>query len=185
MKEAMHYGQHSYYDMSNLNARWDRDWPGGYPKGPVAGLGGGSLGTAGNGMGVLGQATAERQTGNYPWGEKSEDTLAAQQVLNKKHRENKFALLTEDGKLGPATCGSMRLFKYPWANPPGTCQSFKPPGAAGAAAPSPFVPPAPLEPLEPEPAYRAGVGGRPWLLIGGAVGLLAVTLALVASKKKD
>lgn len=52
------YGPHKYYDVSNLNARWDRDFPGGWPGQPVsglgsiAGLGAGSIGGHGS-MGIL------------------------------------------------------------------------------------------------------------------------------------
>ena len=180
--QSVAYGNHHYVDLSDLNAKWDQALP------AVAGLG------SSNGI-LSGNALRTRAVGQvdptFPWREESPDTRAMQEELNEVLGAGGYNLLTEDGKLGPATCGAMREIYQAtgesWAMPPGTCQSFTAPtlrgSGGGTRAPTvtPSLPPAEGAP----PVTRAGMGGGPnWLLLGAGVGLLAIGTAVILKNKK-
>lgn len=163
------FGQHDYTDLSNLNAKWDEDRP------AVAGLGTSNGILSGNLLGI-GSDTDP----HYPWREESPDTMALQKEVNKALRANGYQAITEDGKLGPGTCGAVRemctLVDGP-CEAPGNCQEFTPPQRAGGGGMPTTV--------RPELPVRAGYGGGPnWLVIGGAVGAIAIGAALVLKKKR-
>ncbi len=109
-----------------------------YPLPPTSGLG--ALGwNVGNGVfrpggyggGVFdGNLAGLGATGSYPWASYSADTLALQKSTNVALKDAAYCPVTEDGKLGPATCGArLQLTAVNAGNAvfdvPSTCQSFK------------------------------------------------------------
>ncbi len=75
---------HHYGDVSNLNAPYDVI--------PLQGIG------------------AVEDDPRYPWRQDSNDTLILQKDLNEALTAAGGCLLTEDGKLGPSTCGALKHF---------------------------------------------------------------------------
>lgn len=73
-----------YGDVSNLNAPYDVI--------PLQGIG------------------AVEDDPRYPWRQSSNDTLTLQKDLNEGLTAAGGCLLTEDGKLGPSTCGALKHF---------------------------------------------------------------------------
>ncbi len=75
---------HHYGDVSNLNAPYDVI--------PLQGIG------------------AVADDPRYPWRDESNDTLTLQKDLNEALTAAGGCLLTEDGQLGPSTCGALKHF---------------------------------------------------------------------------
>ncbi len=164
--QAVQWGTHNYVDLSDLNARWDQDFPGGYNPvyaSPVHGLGTSNGALSGNSLGIVSRGVG--QDPHYPWREYSADTKALQVDTNRALEKEGFMRIDEDGVLGADTCGAAREVL---GDAPGTCQSFN-------------------EPREALKSSRAGmgVGGGNWLIWGGAAGAVAIGLALIfkAAKK--
>ena len=173
--------QHLYFDTSKLNAQYDQ-----FP--PLRGLGAGVLSTGR--LGSLGVSVSLGDDAvDFPWREESGKTTELQQVTNEVLREGGYCEVGVDGRLGPATCGAVRLainelgIGGDWS-PPSTCQSFtaprRPPcgGGGGAAAPRPTTPLTPVTPA------RAAGGGTNWLLIGGVVAAGAIGAAIYMKPKR-
>lgn len=173
---------HRYYDVSDLNARWDQI--------PLQGLGAGILTRGGQGslsggyLGALGQ--------DYPWRAESEDTEDLQELVNESLKANGYYPIEVDGKLGPATCGAIRAMcdlavqrgGRCTVEVPSTCQSFTAPTKKGATPATPPPPPS-KEPTDEIPrARKAGMSDTTWLLIGGGVAVAAVGAAFYMRKKK-
>lgn len=161
----MKYGSHSYYDVSDLNAKWDQALP------AVAGLGG-----CGNGI-LSGNTLAIRGLGQttdafYPWREESADTKALQESLNLWLTQHGYQAIATDGYLGPGTCGAIEaMCDVQGCVVPGTCQDSTPPRKAGTTTSTTTV-------------RRASLGGGPnWMLIGGAIGLAAIGVAVMTRRK--
>jgi hypothetical protein len=166
-----------YFDTSNLNAQYD------YTP-PLQGLGAGSLSTP-----SLRSLAALRQDAMYPWREEAPETRGLQQSINVALREDNLCPISEDGVLGPATCGAVAYVVGSRGTGgeavPATCQEYTSPssppcpgagGGGGGAQPS--------QPATPVVAQRAANGGTNWLLIGGVVAAVAIGGAIVLKKKK-
>lgn len=104
---------HSYVDLSDLNAQYDQM--------AIQGLGGGSLGT--NSLGAVAA---------FQWGQYSKAVLSLQNSINLRLPALGYWPIVEDGILGPKTCGATRIV-YP-NNVPTACQSFTDPLPAGQTA---------------------------------------------------
>ena len=159
-------GPHDYVDLSFLNAHYRPILPAG------VGMGRGNGILSGN---MLGIGAALGEDPSYPWREYSADTKALQQVTNDALKAHGYEPISDDGKLGPGTCGAIRaMCAYvdgPCEAPP-TCQSFTPPTKAGGGGSS--------LPHSSVTASSMTVGGsRNWLLIGGAVAAIAVGGSLI------
>jgi hypothetical protein len=156
------FGAHEYVDMSDLNAKWDQDWPDGYYEGasPIHGLGTSNGSLSGNALRI--QTRGLGADPYYPWRSESADTRLLQQNINTALAEQGFMTLDVDGVLGPATCGAARAVGV---TAPSTCQEFTDPMRLSGGGGSPL---------------RAGVGGSPnWILWGAAAGAVAVGYALI------
>jgi hypothetical protein len=167
---------HFYYDVSDLNARWDQV--------PLQGLGGGIL-SAGP-IGTLGgRGTGAADSSFLPWKEYSAETLAAQRALNKGLKADGYCPIDEDGKLGAATCGAAR---QQWGGGGiENCQAYTAPVKCpgGAPPPSNSPPPSPVAPSPVSPPLPASMSGDNMWLLGGAVAAAAaVGLAFFMKKKK-
>ena len=90
----------------------------------------------------------------YPWHAYSDATLALQKNANDALRARGLCTLTEDGKLGAATCGASRSLI---GQAPPTCQSYTepkgPPCGVAATAPSVSIPAS----LAPPPVTAASM----------------------------
>ncbi len=163
---TVEWGTHEYVDLSDLNARWDQDFPGGYNPiyaSPIHGLGTSNGALSGNSLGVVARGVGADPY--YPWKEYSADTKALQQQTNVALAKDGYAPIDADGVLGPATCGAVREMI---GNAPTTCQSFTEPVKLAGA----------------RPARRMSMGGGNALIYGGAVALVAVGAALLLKGKK-
>lgn len=165
--ETVHFGAHHYIDLSDLNARWDQDFPGGYEPtvGPVHGLGMSNGSLSGNALGIAARGVG--QDPSYPWREYSADTTSLQQELNDRLSDAGCNTLEIDGVLGPDTCAAAAAYGMD----PNTCQSYGTP---------------PVCPDEALPPSRAGIGLEEpnWLLIGAAVGLVALGGAILYTRQR-
>lgn len=169
-------GRHDYVDLSYLNAHYRPIQP--------AGVGTGNGILSGN---LLGIGSALGEDPSYPWREYSADTKALQQATNEALRAHGYAPITEDGKLGPATCGAVRTMcgiTDTGCSAPGTCQEFTGPSKAGGGG-SLLSKSSGKAPTTAHASMFGGGGGQNWLLIGGAVAAMAVGGALIykATKK--
>lgn len=160
----MHYGQHSYYDVSDLNAKWDQALP------AVAGLGRSNGILDGNSLRIRGLGETY-----YPWREESADTRALQENLNVWLSQHGYQQIAADGVLGPATCGALAaMCDVDGCTAPTTCQESVAPSRAGTARSG-----------TTEVSHaRLSAGGPNWLMIGGAVGLAAIGAAIIMKKKR-
>lgn len=121
---------------------------------------------------------------NFPWNTVSPTTLAIQKQLNVWLKANKYTPIGEDGKLGPGTCGAMRV--VPGFKPVSTCKSFTAPTKVGAGGGGGgYVSPTPAPATAPPMQYTgAGMSaGTKSFLIGGGIAALAVVGLVVAKKK--
>lgn len=172
--------QHQYRSTALLNARY-QNWPISWETGEVypslQGVGAGILTQSPMGSldGALGAAA-----GNYPWRAPSGDTRAVQIEMNKALRANGYCeVLTEDGEMGPATCGAIWTMLGETGNQtedamPASCNAHRsewkmPKKCANGGAPR---------------VSGAGMSDTTWLLLGGGVAAAAVGLALYMRKKK-
>lgn len=167
---------HFYYDVSDLNARWDQV--------PLQGLGGGILraGPTGSlGADEFERDEVESRTG-MPWKEYSAETLAAQKQLNVALKAEGFCAIDQDGKLGPGTCGAAQAVLPQLIST--DCRAFTAPTKCGSGAPS--APPASPPPASPTaPTLPATMSGdNMWLIGGGVAALAAVGLAFFMKKKR-
>lgn len=170
---------HFYYDVSDLNARWDQV--------PLQGLGGGVL-SAGPSGSLGGRALGA--TSQHPWREYSDATKQLQQTVNellvKKTGDGPYCPIDADGKLGPATCGALWTV-YPEMMPQ-TCKEQtapKKPPCGGGSKPAPPPAPPPTETNPNSSVLPASMSSDNMWLIGGAVAAMAaVGLAVVMKKKK-
>ena len=174
-------GTHEYVDVSYLNARLRPIEPKRFGMGFGIGNGSGNGTLSGNSLGVLRGFGADP---DYPWGEYSADTKALQQVTNEALSDHGYIPLTADGKLGAKTCGAIRAMcgeSGQSCDAPGTCQSFTAPTKVGAGGSR-------LVSTKPAPVSRAGMfgggGGTNWLLVGGAIGAIAIGGALIFRAKR-
>ncbi len=168
------WGQHSYTDLSDLNAKWDQARP------AVAGLGTSNGILSGNSLQVPASGLGADPT--YPWGEYSADTAALQREVNDALKSNGDAAIDADGKLGPKTCGAIKAMCGTVSSPcsaPATCKTFTSPSKLGGGSSSPTTMPG------SSTTHAAMLGGGPnWLLIGGAVAAVAVGGALLFKASK-
>ncbi len=171
--------QHEYVDVSFLNARLRPIEPKRFGMGYGIGNGVGNGSISGNSLGIVAGLGGDP---DYPWREYSSDTKALQEQTNEALLANGYAPITADGKLGPATCGAVRAMcatLSPPCDAPGSCQSFTAPSRPGALVKTSSSKPS---------VARASMmgGGTNWLLIGGAIGAIAIGGALMfkASKKR-
>lgn len=167
--------QHLYYDVSDLNARWDQV--------PLQGVGDGSLG----GVSVLGVGQDPAVAADYPWKEYSDATKALQVFTNAALKDHGYCPISEDGELGPRTCGARKTLQeccIPGMAWPGTCQEFTAPrrepcGPVGPVGP----PPTPVPTTDIAPVTRAGAGGGTmWIVGGGLVAAAAIGAAIYMKK---
>jgi hypothetical protein len=158
---------HGYMDVSFLNARLRPIMPKG------VGMGNGSL--SGNSLGIVRGFGAEP---DYPWGEYSANTKALQESTNDALRIRGYMPLKTDGKLGAKTCGAIRQICTDTGQPcdgPDTCQSFTAPSKLGG---SPMLATKASSPVARTSMFGGG-GGTNWLLVGAAVGAIALGGALI------
>jgi hypothetical protein len=163
--ETVEWGTHKYVDLSDLNARWDQDFPGGYNPiyaSPIHGLGTSNGALSGNSLGIVSRGVG--QDPYYPWKEYSADTKALQEETNTALVKDGYAPIDADGVLGPATCGAV---KEMIGEAPGTCQSFTEPMKISRPA-----------------SKRMSLGGGNALIYGGAFALVMVGAALIVKGKK-
>lgn len=162
--QTVEWGTHKYVDLSDLNARWDQDFPGGYNPiyaSPIHGLGTSNGALSGNSLGIVSRGVG--QDPYYPWKEYSADTKALQEETNLALTKEGYATIEADGVLGPATCGAVQEVI---GEAPGTCQSF-------------------TEPMKiARPTKRMSMGGGNALIYGGAFALVMVGAALIVKGKK-
>jgi len=164
--ETVEWGSHRYVDLSDLNARWDQDFPGGYNPiyaSPIHGLGTSNGALSGNSLGIVSRGMG--QDPSYPWKQYSADTKALQDETNIALTKGGYAPIEADGVLGPSTCGAV---KEMIGEAPATCQSFTEPMKLSIA----------------RPTRRMSLGGGNALVYGGAIALVAVGAALIMKGKK-
>jgi LPXTG-motif cell wall-anchored protein len=145
---------HHYGDVSNLNAPYDVI--------PLQGLG-------------------AADDPKYPWRSASNDTLVLQQDLNEALTEAGGCLLTEDGMLGPSTCGALKHFGM--IGSVATCVNHESEatlpqipctgGGGGGSGPQIL-----------EPVTITGGPQVPTWLIGVGLGALAIGAAIYFKKKR-
>lgn len=111
-------------------------------------------------------------------------TRAAQTEYNAWAKKHGYCPIGTDGKLGPATCGALRVYRDESGfggatvipgGVPGECKSFttprKQPCTSAAPAPSPL----PAAPALPPPKIRRGMSSEmKAVLIGGGLAALGV-----------
>jgi hypothetical protein len=109
------------------------------------------------------------------WKVKSADTLAFQNAVNAALKAKGKPTITADGVLGPGTCAAA---KYVGMDPGSVCQSYGtyPPAGGGVAISTPVTSSAAAAMYSPPSKSNA-------LLIGAAVGGLALVGLVVAKKK--
>jgi len=154
---------HHYGDVSNLNAPYDQIV---YPV---------------QGVGATSEVPASvRECGSYPWRMYSSCTKKIQvEAINPLLREDGYHTISEDGKLGPATCGAMALYDSAhWAP---ACLDHEsewvaPTRASGGSSTSPT--------LQADVIGVGSSGGLPTWAIGLAVGALAIGAAIYMQKKR-
>jgi hypothetical protein len=172
MFQDVSFGQHDYIDLSDLNAKWDQALP------AVHGLGSSNGSLSGNALGIVGGLGADP---SYPWRAYSADTMALQKTTNAALRANGYVAISEDGKLGPATCGAVRTMCGTIAGgctAPTTCQGFtEPTPVHGGSVTTPGS-------AKIARAGMMGGGGTNWLLVGGGVAAAAIGAALIFKKKR-
>jgi hypothetical protein len=167
---------HKYYDVSDLNARWDQI--------PLQGLGSShgpkQLAAGVLSSGVMGSLSAmgatQQEQEMFPWGEYSEHTRNIQVALNVYMDELGYRDIAVDGVLGPETCAAMKAVSP--GDVVGTCKSYgtlQKKDVAYAPPPTTDVTPAVVE---------AGMGDTAWIIIGGLVAAGAVGAAVWYKKKK-
>lgn len=164
---------HFYYDVSDLNARWDQV--------PLQGVGAGILSA-----GPTGSLGATATPAAMPWKEYSAETARVQGLLNPKLKNEGYCPVDVDGKLGPSTCGALNEV---WPEMvPSTCASFtapkKGPCTAAAPAPSPSPTPSPSPSPSPSPLPSSVSGDNMWLIGGAVAAAAAVGFAFFMKKKK-
>lgn len=145
---------HHYGDVSNLNAPYDVI--------PLQGIG----------------AVDDPR---YPWKQESNDTLVLQQDLNEGLTAAGACLLTEDGKLGPSTCGALKHFGM--LSSVSTCVNHEseatlpqiPCSSGGGGGSGPVV----LDEVQ-----VVGDSPIPTWLIGVGLGALAIGAAIYFKKSK-
>jgi hypothetical protein len=137
--------------------------------------------------------TRTRTYTQYPWNSYSSATKTLQISTNAKLRERNQAPISEDGILGPTTCGAVR---YVGLAVPSTCTSFS--YSPTAAAPSPEVTPVTV-PVAPTPTparaapppvvaptpMKAGMSGATMGIIGIAVIGIGAGIFAATRKKKS
>lgn len=166
---------HLYYDTSNLNAPYDDV--------PLQGLGGGILSA-----GPIGSLGAD--TSSYPWKSYSADTKALQDLTNQALKAHGYCPVNADGKLGPATCGAVKVMLEITGqtdqSPPSTCQGFTAPSKQPCLTASPAPPPASASPAVTT-SSMISLGGKSdtlWLVAGAVVAVGAIGAALYFTKKR-
>ena len=163
-------GPQEYVDLSFLNARLRPILP------ATVGMSNGIL--SGNNLGIMAGLGADP---DYPWREYSADTKALQLATNDALRTNGYAPITADGKLGPATCGAVRVMckiTDTGCDAPPTCQDFAPPVKAGGG----LIAKTPRSSTSSRASMMGG--GTNWMLVGGAVAAIAVGGAFIYKAMK-
>jgi hypothetical protein len=134
--------------------------------------------------------TSSAGGGSYPWGVYSADTLALQKVTNASLKQFGYCPITEDGKLGKATCGARLALKsdIPGMTNPSTCQGYTTPSrtpCGGGSAPSA---PSTLTPAQQAAMMQQYGGGTDWkkylLFAGGAALVLGAAYYIDKKRKK-
>lgn len=153
-----------------------------------------SAGTAAGQQAASQASSSSASSGDYPWGTYSAATLALQKATNAMLKMHGYCPITEDGKLGKATCGARLALKSEGGDTagvanPATCQGFtapsKPPcgggGGGGGASQQ-------LTPEQQAALMRSYGGGTDWkkylLFAGGAAAVLGIAYYVEKKRKK-
>jgi len=121
---------------------------------------------------------------DFPWGSYSAKTKELQSVTNDALNRYGYNTISNDGKLGPGTCGAVRktlALMNIQRSAPSTCRSFTEPTkkSAGGGGTAPKLP----GDLVTPPTIGAGMSGDTmWLVGGGLVAAVAVGAALYMRK---
>lgn len=181
----------------------DRGAPSGRPLGALGGLvgeGDGIFRPGGYGGGIFdgnlagvsdwfpwGTDEAEIKAGaSYPWGSYSEDTKKLQQTTNVALKQHGYCPISEDGKLGPGTCGARKTLQahIPGMQWPATCQSFSTPSKCPSGATDPLLSTGPGPAIAPSPKFMSSTMDNRSLAFLVGAGVAAAAVVYLAKKRK-